>query len=50
MSDICVKVDKSPYYLKDNLSYINREKTANEAVLNQAKIKCPTKCIIRQDK
>ena len=36
---ICVRVDKSPYYLKDNLSYINREKTASETVLDQAKIK-----------
>jgi len=41
---ICVKLEDSPYYLKDNLSYIDYSK-ANEASLEAGKLKCPTKCI-----
>ncbi len=46
---ICVKVDNSPYYLTENLSHIDRVKVNNEKPLEQARIKCPTKCILIQE-
>lgn len=42
---ICTKIDNSPYYLKDNLSYIDFTKTHEQNSLQNGKEKCPTKCI-----
>jgi len=42
---MCVKVKDSPFYLKQNLSYIDYAKIKHEAPLKEAKEKCPTKCI-----
>jgi len=43
---ICSRIENSPYTLKDNLSYIDNQKTAgNQLALNTGKQKCPTKCI-----
>ncbi len=44
---ICVRVENSPYYLKDNLSLIDYKKTDHPEALEQGKNKCPTKCIIK---
>ena len=46
---ICTKVAESPYYMKDNLSYIDHSKATQEEPLRQAKDKCPTKCINKFD-
>lgn len=43
---ICVKVKDSPFYLKDNLSYINYDKADKKEPLEEAKNKCPAKCIL----
>ncbi len=42
---LCTRVDDSPYYLKDNLSYIDYSKDNNPVGLRAGKDKCPTKCI-----
>ena len=44
---ICIKVENSPYYLKDNLSLIDYNKTDHPEALEEGKNKCPTKCIIK---
>jgi len=44
---ICTKVAGSSYYMKDNLSYIDRAKATQEEPLQEAKDKCPTKCIFK---
>ncbi|MFH1504351.1 MAG: RnfABCDGE type electron transport complex subunit B [Candidatus Omnitrophota bacterium] len=41
---ICVRVDNSPYYIKENLSYVDYSKATNIS-LEKGKAKCPTKCI-----
>jgi len=41
---ICARVNNSPYYLKDNLSYVDYAKAQNTP-LEEGKAKCPTKCI-----
>lgn len=46
---ICVRAENSPYYLKDNLSYIDYSKD-NQAGLEAGRSKCPTKCIEKQPK
>ncbi|MBU1113097.1 MAG: RnfABCDGE type electron transport complex subunit B [Candidatus Omnitrophica bacterium] len=42
---ICAKVSESPYYIKNNLSYLDYTKLSSETPLEAAKTKCPTKCI-----
>jgi len=42
---ICTKLEDSPFYLKDNLSHLDYNKTTLESTLKKAKEKCPTKCI-----
>ena len=42
---LCTKVPESPYYMKNNLSYIDYLKASSETPLEAAKNKCPTKCI-----
>lgn len=42
---ICVKISNSPFYLKDNLSYLNYDRIDTVEALEDAKNKCPTKCI-----
>lgn len=44
--EICVRVKDSPFYIKNNLSYIDYSKIGNVAAIQEAKSKCPTKCII----
>lgn len=46
---ICTRVAESPYYTKDNLSYIDYAKPAKLETLQEAKDKCPTKCIFKLD-
>lgn len=43
---ICAKIADSPYYLKENLSYIDYTKTNCKDSLEEGKNKCPTKCIV----
>ena len=45
---ICTKVADSPYYLKDNLSYIDYKKGTAKEPLEEGKTKCPTKCIFSE--
>jgi electron transport complex protein RnfB len=42
---ICARVSDSPYYLKNNLSYVDYAKVAKKESLEEGKTKCPTKCI-----
>jgi RnfABCDGE-type electron transport complex B subunit len=42
---LCAKVEQSPFYIKDNLSYIDYDKLKEEGPLREAKEKCPTHCI-----
>lgn len=44
---LCLKVEASPFYLKDNLSYIDYEKAEKTESLAEAKDKCLTHCIDR---
>lgn len=44
---ICVKVNESPFYLKDNLSYVDYKKALDDAPQEEAVSKCPTKCIFK---
>ncbi|MDD4955206.1 MAG: RnfABCDGE type electron transport complex subunit B [Candidatus Omnitrophica bacterium] len=45
---ICTKVKNSPFYLKENLSYVDYEKTADKESMEEARNKCPTKCILKR--
>ena len=45
---ICVRVEDSPFYLKENLSCLDYDKIDKEESLASAKKQCPTKCIIMQ--
>lgn len=42
---ICVRLDNSPYYLKDNLSRIDRQKALAVEPQEEGLKKCPTHCI-----
>lgn len=42
---LCARVEDSPYYIKENLSYVNYVKAKEKSPLEQGKNKCPTKCI-----
>lgn len=42
---ICTKVSNSPYYLRENLSRIDRNKVELKGPLQEGKDKCPTRCI-----
>jgi len=42
---LCTKVKDSPYYMKNNLSYINQQKATHKKPLEEGKNECPTKCI-----
>lgn len=42
---LCVRVENSPYQIKENLSKINYEQAREEKPLEEGKNKCPTKCI-----
>lgn len=44
---ICARVPGSPYYLKNNLSLIDYTKSDSSKALEEGKIKCPTKCIVK---
>jgi len=46
---ICVRVKHSPFYLQNNLSHINYQQISNQEALEEAKNKCPTKCIQELD-
>jgi ferredoxin len=46
---LCTRVEGSPFYLKENLSYLDYQKTASQEVLDKAKNACPTHCIDRID-
>ena len=46
---ICVRIDKSPFVVKDNLSRIERDKDTSADVFETASAKCPTKCIIKNN-
>lgn len=46
---ICAKVNESPFYLKGNLSYLDHTKAVESAPQEEAKTKCPTKCILKID-
>lgn len=42
---ICMRVPNSPYYLKEKLSSLDYNKATQKTPLEEARIKCPTKCI-----
>ncbi|UCD15763.1 MAG: RnfABCDGE type electron transport complex subunit B [Candidatus Omnitrophota bacterium] len=44
---ICTRVDNSPFYLKNNLAYLDYSRIEQLKPLEEAKSKCPTKCIDR---
>ncbi|MBU0693972.1 MAG: 4Fe-4S dicluster domain-containing protein [Candidatus Omnitrophica bacterium] len=44
---ICTKGENSPFYLKDNLAFIEYKKIVENEPLEEAKNKCPTKCIMK---
>jgi RnfABCDGE-type electron transport complex B subunit len=46
---ICTKVKDSPFYLKESLSYIDYKNATHKAALDEARAKCPTKCILKRD-
>ena len=46
---ICTRAANAPYFLKDNLSYIDYTKTTKKDALEEGKNKCPTKCIFKID-
>lgn len=46
---ICTKISDSPYYLKENLSYIDYAKESMNEPLENGMNKCPTKCILKID-
>lgn len=47
---LCAKVDNSPFYIKNNLSYIEYNKIKDdETPLKKAKERCPTHCIDKFD-
>ena len=46
---ICVRLKDSPYILKNNLSRIDHAKLSSQEVLETARNKCPTKCIVNID-
>lgn len=46
---ICARVKDSPFYLKENLSCIDYKKVAHNEPFEEARNKCPTKCIIKRD-
>lgn len=46
---ICVKLKNSPFYLKDNLSYLDYSKISAEYPLKEAQAKCPVKCILKSE-
>jgi RnfABCDGE-type electron transport complex B subunit len=45
---ICTKVKDSPFYLKDNLSCVEYKKAINKEALEEARVKCPTRCILKR--
>jgi RnfABCDGE-type electron transport complex B subunit len=47
---ICTKVKDSPFYLKDNLSYIDYKNATHKEALQEARAKCPTKCILSRER
>jgi len=47
---LCTKVENSPYYLKNNLSYIDYKNAIQTKPLEDGKNKCPTKCIDKEGK
>ncbi|MDP2923966.1 MAG: (Fe-S)-binding protein [Candidatus Omnitrophota bacterium] len=46
---ICTKVKDSPFYLKESLSYVDYKKATHKEPLEEAKAKCPTKCILSRE-
>ena len=46
---LCTKVSNSPYYLKDNLSYVDYKNATQPKPLEEGKNKCPTKCIDKEE-
>lgn len=45
---ICTRVKDSPFYLKENLSGIDYSKATNRETMEEAAVKCPTKCILKR--
>jgi len=46
---ICTRVTESPFFMKGTLSYIDYSKANRLEALEEAKNKCPTKCIFKID-
>ncbi|MDD5195431.1 MAG: RnfABCDGE type electron transport complex subunit B [Candidatus Omnitrophica bacterium] len=46
---ICTRVKDSSFYLKENLSCIDYKKVDKPEPFEEAKAKCPTKCILKRD-
>ncbi len=44
---ICAKIPETPYFLKENLSYIDYTKVSSDEPLENGMNKCPTKCILK---
>jgi Na+-translocating ferredoxin:NAD+ oxidoreductase RNF subunit RnfB len=44
---ICTRVKDSPFYIKNNLSYIDYSKAKKREPQEEAMNKCPTRCILR---
>ncbi|MDD3297152.1 MAG: RnfABCDGE type electron transport complex subunit B [Candidatus Omnitrophica bacterium] len=46
---ICVKLPGSPFYLSENISYIAYQKIPSPEIMEDARNRCPTECIIKVD-
>jgi len=46
---ICARLKESPFFIKDNLSFIDYERVDKREILFEAKNKCPAGCIVRDD-
>jgi len=45
---ICTRVKDSAFYLNENLSYVDYKKAESREAMEEARIKCPTKCILKR--
>lgn len=46
---ICARLKESPFFIKDNLSFIDYSRVDKREILLEAKNKCPVGCIVRND-
>jgi len=46
---ICTRTKNSPFYLQENLAYLDYKRKADSKLLEEIRNKCPTKCIERNE-